>query len=373
MLRRAALLAAVILFTGCLHTNTVPPPAPGADGPRLEAAYQPPFYTGPGNVGAFRTECELSFTAPVDPIVYPGQGDLDAGPSHDHNFFGPTWHDGFTTDPTGAPASTCYGGTLNRTAYWAPAMIDAATGTGSGMDSEYDMVQPATGAWTLPLQVYYKSGYGGVASLEVEQFPPGLRIIAGDKNSTAPQEHVLFDCITSGDATSYYSPSGGGPSAPDVIRNRSSIPTDCPAGRIIQVRITFPPCWDGDNLDSPDHKSHMAYPTLAEGCPSSHPVPLTEIIEHLRYRVGPGGATYYRFVTDLYDLTLPAGYTFHADWWFGWDMPTFDAIVNDCVAAEHDCRMNLVGFTGDALAYPTTSTARSAVTVDKPSWWLREG
>jgi hypothetical protein len=339
MLRRAALLAAVILFTGCLHTNTVPPPAPGADGPRLEAAYQPPFYTGPGNVGAFRTECELSFTAPVDPIVYPGQGDLDAGPSHDHNFFGPTWHDGFTTDPTGAPASTCYGGTLNRTAYWSPAMVDTTTNNGS---NEFDMVQPATGPWTLPLQVYYKSGYGGVASRDVQTFPVGLKIVAGNPNSTGPQRHVVFDCIASGDAQSYV----------DGIVARPSIPTDCPPGRIIQVRLTFPQCWNGSDLWLPG-SAHMAYPTLAEGCPSSHPVALTEIIEHFRYRVGPNGSAGYRFVTDSYDPNLyPGGYSFHGDWFNGWHQPTLDRIVDDCIANEHDCRMNLIGFTGQALAYP---------------------
>jgi hypothetical protein len=339
MFRRVSLVLALgLLLTACLQTSTIPPPAEGADGPRLEPAYDVPWNTGPGDVGAFRTECELSHTLQDDPIVHPGV----PGASHWHNFFGATNADAHMTDPRDATASTCYGGTLNRTAYWAPAMIDAANGTGVGADARFPMVQPATGPWTLPLQVYYKSGYGGVRSLDVEQFPPGLRIIAGDKDSTGPQEHVVFDCIATGDAQSYV----------DGIRDRPSIPTDCPPGRIIQVRILFPQCWDGVNIDSPDHKSHMAYPTLSFGCPSSHPVALTEIIEHLRYRVGPEGATYYRFVTDLYDLSQPAGYTFHADWWFGWDQATIDAIVFDCVANEHDCRMNLVGFTGDALAYP---------------------
>lgn len=32
----------------------------------------------------------------------------------------------------------------------------------------------------------------------------------------------------------------------------------CPVG--IMVNQRFPTCWDGVNLDSPDHMSHMAYP-----------------------------------------------------------------------------------------------------------------
>ena len=31
----------------------------------------------------------------------------------------------------------------------------------------------------------------------------------------------------------------------------------CPAG--IMVNVRFPTCWDGVNLDSPDHMSHVAY------------------------------------------------------------------------------------------------------------------
>ena len=34
---------------------------------------------------------------------------------------------------------------------------------------------------------------------------------------------------------------------------------DCPEGMHLVQRIHFPDCWDGHNLDSADHRSHMAY------------------------------------------------------------------------------------------------------------------
>lgn len=50
----------------------------------------------------------------------------------------------------------------------------------------------------------------------------------------------------------------------------------------IRSNILYPTCWDGVNLDSPDHKSHVAYPTAGPqqftgsstggACPSTHPV-----------------------------------------------------------------------------------------------------
>ena len=38
-------------------------------------------------------------------------------------------------------------------------------------------------------------------------------------------------------------------------------PTKCPSG--IRAQVNFPSCWDGKNVDSPDHKSHVAF--LSEG------------------------------------------------------------------------------------------------------------
>lgn len=45
----------------------------------------------------------------------------------------------------------------------------------------------------------------------------------------------------------------------------------CPYG--LRTQVFFPSCWDGKNLDSPDHKSHMAYPSLSDSgnCPPTHP------------------------------------------------------------------------------------------------------
>jgi len=48
-------------------------------------------------------------------------------------------------------------------------------------------------------------------------------------------------------------------------------------------------CWDGKNLDSPDHQSHVAYSgTGASGggsCPSTHPVKLPQIMYELMWNV----------------------------------------------------------------------------------------
>ena len=56
--------------------------------------------------------------------------------------------------------------------------------------------------------------------------------------------------------------------------------------------IFFPSCWNGTDLDSYDHKSHLAYPVNNGGpngtvCPASHPVPIIRVSFHYAYAVKP--------------------------------------------------------------------------------------
>jgi hypothetical protein len=45
---------------------------------------------------------------------------------------------------------------------------------------------------------------------------------------------------------------------PGRTSSSAAIPT-CPAGSYLSAKIIFPGCGDGMNLDSADHRSHMAY------------------------------------------------------------------------------------------------------------------
>ena len=54
----------------------------------------------------------------------------------------------------------------------------------------------------------------------------------------------------------------------------------CPAG--IMVNTRFPTCWDGKNLDSADHQSHISYPSSGTfesngPCPATHPVKVPQL------------------------------------------------------------------------------------------------
>ena len=81
-----------------------------------------------------------------------------------------------------------------------------------------------------------------------------------------------------------------------------------------RMQSFFPMCWDGKNLDSPDHRSHMAYPTKYNtgDCPATHPVRLPALFFEAFYSIAkfPHGTGRQPFVLSNGD---PTGYGFHGD------------------------------------------------------------
>lgn len=280
------------------------------------------------DIGAFRTGCQAVKFAFDDPIVYPGQ----PGASHLHTFFGNT---GINASSTAASLSTtgnstCRGGTINRSSYWVPSMIDTRTGGPLAPMFESNF--------------YYKTGYALPPSV-ITDVPLGLRMIAGDAkgNPTSPSQAAIYACVWNGGNSNW----------------QSSIPTDCPGGdgSWLIMGIDFPQCWDGVNLDSPDHKSHMTNPVNVKAnntgnCPSTHPVALPQIAYQILYQVKVTGETkYWRLASDAYDNTKPAGYSGHGDYMMAWKPEIVKVWTKNCDNAQKDCHSHLLG-DGRAMVIP---------------------
>ena len=194
--------------------------------------------------GMFATECQYSHSSNDDPIVFPGA----QGKAHHHDFFGNSTTDFTSTIESLSGASTTCRQREDSAAYWAPAL------------SRY-------GAYIEPISAdaYYRVA-SGVDPAAVEAYPQGLMMIAGDAHSMVPEPTavVAWAC--------------------DRSRKVSSMPHECPEGAELTVRVTFPDCWNGRDTDSEDHKAHMAY-SGAEGCPSTHPVPVPMLTIVVHYPV----------------------------------------------------------------------------------------
>jgi hypothetical protein len=252
--------------------------------------------------GDFRTSCGFSHMSKDDPLVFPGK----PGAAHLHAFFGNKNTDFSSTASSLRTSgnSTCRGGIANRSAYWVPALIDAAG----------KPVKPDN------MDVYYKSGYNGIAPSAIKPFPSGLRVLAGDAKSSVGQEHAYWGC------KGHY------------VGHLASMP-DCGSDGLLMT-IEFPQCWDGVNLDSTDHRSHMAYPSGGK-CPSTHPVPIPAISFNVAYPVR--NAAGWRLSSDMYDASLPGGMSAHADWMESWDPAVSNAFVTRCVNPGVDCHSHLLG------------------------------
>ena len=212
-----------------------------------------PVSGAPDVVGAFRFICNPAHLAKDDPIVYPGQ----AGKSHLHQFFGNTAANANSTyeslRTTGQ--STC-NSPLNRSAYWMPAMMN---GKGQVVRPDY-------------ISIYYKrrpasdpkctaSNPGAMG--DCVDLPRGLRFVFGYDmvSNQTPTGAAYFNCDGPTATPGHY------PTIVEAARN-------CPTGNKLGAVINAPDCWDGKNLDSPNHRDHMAYGSYGNDgykCPSTHP------------------------------------------------------------------------------------------------------
>ena len=276
-----------------------------------------PPSAAPDVLGAFRFICMPGQLKADDPIVYPGQ----PGKSHLHQFFGNDLADANSTyaslRTTGK--STCMS-PVNRSAYWMPAVLN---GQGQVVRPDYVTIYYKRRPTSDPIvsdPTHPK--YQGKAI----KVPNGLRFIFGRDmtNLAMPQTGALhFAC--------------DGPNADGKhYRNFEEVQSVCPVGNRIGIRIEAPDCWDGKNLDSPDHRSHVAYSNYGP-CPKSHPYVIPTFTMGAWFTQAQGEV--YSLVSDHMD-TSPGhkrGDTFHADFFMAWDPEVHDMWEKNCIDKMLNC------------------------------------
>jgi hypothetical protein len=270
---------------------------------------------------AIRVFCGISHMNNDDPLVFPNQ----QGASHHHTFFGNTSvnYKSDLNNLANTGNSTCSGGIMNRSAYWHPSMIDA---NGRAMPPDNS---DGNGQGVL---FYYKAGYDGVKPEDIKPVPKGLKILTGNSKATtvAEMQNASYHCLQHSTGTDY-------------LRNSKAIP-NCNVGDSVTMVMEFPRCWDGKNLDSPNHKDHMN--TAQNGsCPATHPVPLPQITFNMRWKVTKvNEALTWRLASDNYKFDgKNAGYSAHADYVAGWNEELMATLVKNCLNARRDCGADIIG------------------------------
>ena len=230
-----------------------------------------------GSKGRFVVNCARTERKLLDPVMAPGM----PGMSHSHDFFGPrdVADDATPADLIEQPTSCSVD--ADRSAYWMPSLYNAGRLQEGGV-----------------LQAYY------FISRDTRAFPRGLTMIAGNpKLAASNPEWSSWSC------------------QPSAAYGKTTLPT-CDPNQYVLAEIRFPSCWNGRDLDSADHRSHVAYP-VGGRCPASYPVELPELV---LFR------TFTQYDGALDSPMLASGTTggLHGDFVSGWDLAELNRLLDSC-------------------------------------------
>ncbi|GAA1364382.1 DUF1996 domain-containing protein [Streptomyces beijiangensis] len=244
-----------------------------------------------GSSGAFASNCGRNQNGKFNPdnvIVAPG---VSNGAHHMHDYVGNQATDAFASDQKLADGQTSCRNQGDKSTYYWPVLRlqngqkekDADT-PGGGQDKNTGIIQ-------TPAQVTLN--WVGSPVAKVVAMPRFLRIITGDAKA-----------FTNGDANANASWSCTG------FENRQlkdKYPI-CPRGSKVVRTFKFQSCWDGQNTDSANHRTHVAFADRNGACQGGFKA-IPQLVQRIVYAVPPGPG----FAVDSFPEQLHKPITDHGD------------------------------------------------------------
>ncbi|SPQ21806.1 1e5b89b2-c560-44a7-86f9-02cf282cf716 [Thermothielavioides terrestris] len=286
-------------------------------------------------VAAFwRMECRGRLgVARLDPLISPGTVSQHAHAIHGSSGFS---NDATHADLVNGECTSCIV-TQDKSAYWAPNLyFKHANGT-------YEDVEQVGGM----LAYYFLNPDAKNPNGKIQAFPNDFRMIAGDSTRRnyslgdpqkpdpeksrwaqlgqttqydLAQRALGFNCLD-------YSKAPEGSLQRHYLPNKTYLDANCPDG--VRFELSFPSCWNGKDITSPDFKSHVAYPDLVlnGNCPDGFNVKLPGLFYETIWATNAFKGVDGEFVISNGDVE---GYGYHGDFMSGWDANFLQEAVDQC-------------------------------------------
>ncbi|MFE3637742.1 DUF1996 domain-containing protein [Streptomyces sp. NPDC059168] len=294
--------------------------------------------------GTFTTECGVNANGLFNSdniIVAPGVAN---GAHHFHDYVGNQSNTALASDDDLAKADTsCVDKGDRSTYYWPVVRLqngkqerDAGAPGGGTEGNAGQIVTPKDVTLT----------FVGSPRGKVTAMPRLLRIITGDAKAFVNGP---------GNANASWSCTGF-----EDRQLKDKYPL-CPSGSDVVRTFRFQSCWDGRNIDSANHRTHVAFATPDGACPAGFQA-IPQLVQRIVYDVkapslNDGGRTVPLFAVDSFPEQLHKPVTDHGDFINVFDEDLMREMV-DCINAGRTC-----GARGDgsgATAAPDRSPGTGA-------------
>ncbi|WP_434588724.1 DUF1996 domain-containing protein [Streptomyces sp. A5-4] len=275
---------------------------------------QSPQQQGGASDGEFSTDCGVNENKKLNSdnvIAAPG---VSNGAHHMHDYVGNQANDAFASDDDFANGdTTCQNQGDKSTYYWPVLRLQNgqqeadANVDGGGKDSNVGEIQQ-------PSEVELK--FVGSPAGQVTAMPRFLRIITGDAKA-----------FTNGDANANASWSCTG-FEDRQLKDKYPI---CPDGSQVVRTFNFQSCWDGQNTDSANHRTHVAFADDNGACANGFQA-IPQLTQRIVYDVPPGPG----FAVDSFPEQLHKPGTDHGDFINVFDEGLMDEVVS-CINEGRQC------------------------------------
>ncbi|MFB8757382.1 DUF1996 domain-containing protein [Streptomyces nigra] len=286
-----------------------------------------------GSRGTFATSCGVNENGLFNSdnvIVAPG---VSNGAHHFHDYIGNQSNSAFASDEDLANAETsCVDQSDKSTYYWPVLRLQNGK-------QERDADKPGGGiegnAGEIVRAKEVTLNFVGNPQSKVTEMPRLLRIITGDAKAFVngpANANASWSCTGFEDRQ---------------LKDKYPL---CPKGSDVVRTFKFQSCWDGQNIDSANHRTHVAFAAADGSCANGFKA-IPQLVQRIVYDVDApslqdGGRTTPLFAVDSFPEQLHKPVTDHGDFINVFDEKLMSEMV-DCINAGRTCGVGAGGDGGN--------------------------